>query len=261
VAQRPAVAAVRLQAAALMEVLTAVLAAAGALPAPAVLAVAAVLLVVESGTPVGMFLPGTTLLVALGLWVHIVPEALPAAPVVAAASTVAGAHIGWWRSRNRTDRGRWPALDTRAEQARGWLAGRGPLATAGLLFCGHWAAAARPIMPRVAGGAGVPYRIAGPALVVSGSAWATTLVLLGNGVGPHVLTHAGWAPVVVVVLLIGALTLQARRDASRGAVDESRLIHLSSPHHARSTSWPGGPRPDRPLLAGRPLAAAGPGRP
>jgi membrane-associated protein len=202
-----------------MDVLTAVLDAAGALPVPAVLAVAAVLLVAESGTLVGIALPGTTLLVALGLWSHAVPDAFPASIAVGAAATVAGAHLGWWRGQMR--RGWGPALEpptsrgrrgvhARADQARGWLAGRGPVATAALLACGHWAAAARPIMPRVAGGAGVPYRIAGPVLVASGSAWATTLVLLGNRVGPHVLTHAGWAPVVVVVLLVGALALRAR---------------------------------------------------
>jgi membrane-associated protein len=97
---------------------------------------------------------------------------------------------------------------------------RGPVATAALLACGHWAAAARAIMPRVAGGAGVPYRIAGPALAVSGSAWAMTLVLLGNRVGPHVLTHAAWVPVVVVVLLIGTLAVRARRAARRKEADE-----------------------------------------
>jgi membrane-associated protein len=230
-------------------VLTALLDAAAALPVAAVLAVAAVLLVVESGMLVGMVLPGTTLLVALGLWSHAVPEALPATVVTAAAATVVGAHIGWWRGRTRPQGRRWRALHTRAEQAGRWLAGRGPLATAGLLVCGHWAAAARMIMPRVAGAAGVPYRIVGPAVTVSGAAWATTIVLLGNRVGPHVLTHAGWVPIVVVVLLIGALTLRARRSAGGREVDGG------------SAPWPGATRPDRSLLAGRPLPAAWPGRP
>jgi membrane-associated protein len=241
-------------------VLTAALDAAAALPVPAVLVVAAALLLVESGTLVGMALPGTTLLVALGLWSHAVPGALPAAVAVGAAATVAGAHVSWWRGRTSTQGSRWQALHTRAEQAKRWLAGRGPLATAALLVCGHWAAAARPIMPRVAGGAGVPYRIAGPALTISGTAWAATLVLLGNRVGPHVLTHAGWAPVVVVVLLIGALALRARRSAGGREVDEKSLIHLSPPLHGGFAPWSGGTRPDRSLLAGRPPPGARPGR-
>ena len=200
--------------------LTTLLDAAAELPALAVFAVAAVLLVIESGTLAGMALPGTTLLVALGLWAHLVPDALPAALTVAAAATVTGAHLAWWRGRTGSSRVPCAVVRAHAEQARRWLSGRGPVATAALLACGHWAAAARVIMPRVAGGAGVPYRIAGPALAVSGSAWAMTLVLLGNRVGPHVLTHAAWVPVVVVVLLIGTLAVRARRAARRKEADE-----------------------------------------
>jgi membrane-associated protein len=217
VAQRPTVAAVRLSTT--THVLTALLDAAAALPVPVVLGVAAALLVVESGTLVGMVLPGTTVLVALGLWSHAVPGALPAAIAVAAPATVAGAHLGWWHGRTgpivRAQlTGRLGLLvQTHAERARRWLAGRGPVATATLLACGHWAAAARPVMPRVAGGAGVPYRVVGPTVAVSGMAWAATLVLLGNRIGAHVLAHAGWLPVVVVGLLIVALAVRGRRTS------------------------------------------------
>jgi membrane-associated protein len=186
-------------------------------PAAAVLVVAAMVLVVESGTLVGVALPGTTLLVALGLWSHIRPDALVPAIAISAAATVTGAHIGWWRG--RSGRGS-PApggggrhrrrIRAGTARAHRWLAGRGPVAIAALLACGHWAAAARPLMPQVAGGAGVPYRIAGPPLVLTGTAWATTLVLLGNQVGPHVLTQVGAVPLMVVALLIGALVLHSR---------------------------------------------------
>jgi membrane-associated protein len=123
-------------------------------------------------------------------------------------ATVAGAHLGWWQG------GTGPLFVARAEAARRWLAGRGPFATAVLLAAGHWAAAARPMLPRVAGGAGVGYRVAGPALIASGTAWAATLVLLGHALGPLVLTHAGWAPVVLVVALVGYLV---RRGSPRPA--------------------------------------------
>jgi membrane-associated protein len=186
-------------------------------PPAAVLVVAGMVLVVESGTLVGVALPGTTLLVALGLWSHIRPDALVPAIAISAAATVTGAHVGWWRG--RSGRGV-PALggDGRhrlviragAARAHRWLAGHGPVATAALLACGHWAAAARPLLPRVAGGAGVPYRIAGAPLMLTGTAWATTLVLLGNQVGPHVLTQVGAVPLGVVALLIGALVLHSR---------------------------------------------------
>lgn len=191
------------------------------LPAPLALLVAALVLVAESGTLVGIFLPGTTLLVALGLWSHTAADALLPAIAVAATATVTGAHVSRWRGRSHQD-GLPPASDSpgvwgqrvvqaRAVRAERWLAGRGPAATAALLACGHWAAAARPLTPRIAGGAGVPYRIAGPAMVLSGTAWAATFVLLGNRVGAHVLTHGTWVPVVLVVLLIGVLTLRSRR--------------------------------------------------
>ncbi|NMH82383.1 hypothetical protein HF577_35510 [Pseudonocardia xinjiangensis] len=217
-AQRPAVAPLRLPWAAI--VLTALLDALASLPAPLVLVVAALVLVAESGTLVGIALPGSTLLVALGLWSHTAPDALLPAIAVAAAGTVTGAHVSRWRGRSHQDGlgsasgspGRWRrAVQARAVRAQHWLAGRGPAATAVLLACGHWAAAARPLMPRIAGGAGVPYRIAGPAMVASGTAWAATFVLLGNSVGAHVLTHGTWAPIALVVLLIGGLMLQSRR--------------------------------------------------
>ena len=193
-----------------MDLLTGLRDLAAALPAPAVLAATAVLLVVESGLLVGIVLPGSTLLVALGLWAHLVPPALPATVVVAAAATVTGANLAWWRGRSGSGWGSRPSVRARADRAHHWLAGRGGPATAVLLVCGHWAAVARPIMPRVAGGAGVPYRIAGPALAASGAAWAATLVLLGNRVGPQVVTHAGWAPIVAVVLVVAVLVVRAR---------------------------------------------------
>ena len=186
-------------------------------PASVVLVVTAMVLVVESGALVGVALPGTTLLVGLGLWSHLRTDALLPAIAMSAAATVAGAHIGWWRGRSGRgvqalggDGRHRRVARAGAVRAHRWLAGRGPVATAALLACGHWAAAARPLVPRVAGGAGVPYRIAGPPLLLSGTAWAATLVLLGNQVGPPVLTHVGAVPLVVVALLIGALTLHSR---------------------------------------------------
>jgi membrane-associated protein len=215
VAQRATVEAVRLPRP--PGVLTALLDSVANWPAAVVLVVAALVLVVESGTLVGVALPGTTLLVALGLWSHIRPDALLPAIALSAAATVTGAHIGWWRGRSGHgvpalggDGRHRRVLRAGTTRAHRWLAGRGPVATAALLACGHWAAAARPLVPRVAGGAGVPYRIAGPPLILSGTAWAATLVLLGNQVGPHVLTQVGAVPLVVVALLVGALTLHSR---------------------------------------------------
>lgn len=195
--------------------LTALLHTTAAWPVALVLAVAGTLLVAESGTLVGLALPGATLLVALGMWSLTAPHALVPAVVVSAVATVTGAHIGWWRGRRGPAIGRAPrrlrrSAEAHAARANRWLADQRWPATVLLLGCGHWAAAARPVLPRTAGAAGVPYRIAGPALIVSGSAWAATLVLLGNRVGALVLTSAVWAPIVLVAVLVAALVIRSR---------------------------------------------------
>jgi membrane-associated protein len=189
-------------------VLTAVLDTVVAWPPPVVLTAASALLIVESGSLLGILLPGTTLLVALGLWTLTAPHVLAVAVAAAAAATVTGAHLAWLRGRSGAASGR--LAEARIRQASAWLADRGPPATAMLLACGHWAAAARPVLPRVAGAAGVPYRIVGPVLVLTGSGWATTLVLLGNRVGALVVTTAAWVPIVLVALLVAALVLRSR---------------------------------------------------
>ena len=230
--------------------LNALLHVAAAWPLPVVLAVAGALLVVESGTLVGMALPGTTLLVALGLWSHTTPHGLVPAIVTSAAATVTGAHLAWWRGRSGPPGVRLPErirriAELRTGQAGRWLAERGRPATVLLMGCGHWAAAARPVLPRVAGATGVPYRLAGPVLIVSGSAWAATLVLLGNRVGALVLSSAAWVPPALVALLIVVLVIRShcrRRGASRATVDEEPLIHGSSPGHPGPPAWPGDPR-------------------
>lgn len=235
--------------------LTALLHAAAGWPVPVVLVVSCAVLVVESGTLVGMALPGSTLLVALGLWSLTAPHALVPAIAASALGTVAGAHLGWWRGRAGPPVAGLPGpvrrlAESRAAQASAWLAQRHGPATALLLVCGHWAAAARPVMPRVAGAAGVPYRIAGPALVVSGSAWAATIVLLGNRIGALVLTSAAWAPVAPVALLVVVLVLHSRRQRRRSLsgrpgvmVDEEALIRASSPAHPAPPAWGGDARP------------------
>lgn len=205
-------------------------------PVPAVLAAAAALLVVESGTLVGMALPGTTLLVAVGLWAHGAPAALVPAVLVTATATVTGAHLGYHATRHRTPDPASRGLDVSVSRsaglrrgslvaARTWLVGRGPLATVALVAAGHWAAAARPLLPRLAGAAGVRYALVGPALVVSGAAWAATLVLLGNTAGALVLDHAGWAPVVLVAVLVAGLLVRGRRRDGRRLIDVSPLHH------------------------------------
>jgi membrane-associated protein len=193
-------------------VLTTVLDRTAGWPTPLVLAVAAVLLLAESGTLVGLLLPGTTLLVALGLWSAAtgVPAAAPLA--VAAAATVGGALRGWERGRRPgpVPPGRaWTRAEPWIRRLPPWPAASGTAGTSALLAAGHWASAARTLTPRAAGAAGVPLRVAGPTLAVSGTAWATTVVVLGRELGPRVVASAQWAPVAVLAVVAGAVLIKA----------------------------------------------------
>ncbi|WP_369136991.1 DedA family protein [Modestobacter versicolor] len=196
----------------------AVLDAVGSWPAGLVLAVAAVVLALESGVVLGVVLPGSTLLVALGVWsaASDTPAAVPFA--VAASASVLGALAGWRRGHDR----RAPSgghgllrarVDPAVRRAREWLATQGPVGAAAVLAVGHWAAVTRTLVPRVAGGAGVPFAVAAPVLAVSGTAWATTVVLLARALGQQVADDASWAPAVVLGVVGAALLVRHWRHA------------------------------------------------
>ena len=194
----------------------------GEWPAAAVLAVAAVVLAVESGVLLGVLLPGSTTLVVLGLWSAAadVPAVLPIA--VAAGASVAGALVGWARGHSRRalpDRHRRlrARVDPGVRRARAWLAAQGPLGTAAVLAGAHWVAVTRTVVPRVAGGTGLPLRLVAPVLAVSGTAWATAVVLLARALGERVATDAGWVPAVALALVVVVLVVRAERRSHRSA--------------------------------------------
>jgi membrane-associated protein len=189
-------------------VLTTLLDTVGSWPAAAVLAVGAVVLFLETGVVLGLLLPGTTTVVVLGLWSGAADTAAVLPIAVAAPASAAGALLGWSRAHRR--QGVAPAghgrLRARVEpvvrQARRWLAAQGPLGTGLLVAAAHWVAVTRTLTPRVAGGAGVPLHLAGPAIVVSATAWASTIVLLARAVGIQVAGDVGWASAVVLAVLV-----------------------------------------------------------
>jgi len=193
----------------------------GSWPAVLVLTLAALVLAVESGVVVGVVLPGSTTLVVLGLWSSAADHA-PALPIaVAAAASVTGALSGWRRGHVRRllplpGHGRLRArVDPTVRRARAWLGTLGPVGTAALLAGAHWVAVARTLTPRVAGGAGVPLRLVAPVLVLSGAAWATTVVLLARALGERVATDAGWVPAVVLAVVLAGLAVRSVRRARR----------------------------------------------
>jgi len=197
-------------------VLTALLDAVGDWPAALVLTVAAVVLAVESGVVFGVVLPGSTTLVVLGLWSS-AADTDPVLPIaVAATASVGGALTGWRRGHGRrgsVGHGRLRArVDPAVRRARTWLAGQGTGGTALLVAGAHWVAVTRTLVPRVAGGAGVPLTLVAPVLVLSGTAWATTVVLLSRALGQRVATDAGWVPAVVLAVLLAVLVARSARS-------------------------------------------------
>jgi membrane protein DedA with SNARE-associated domain len=189
-------------------VLTTLLDTVGSWPAAAALTVGAVVLFLETGMILGVLLPGTTTVVVLGLWSTAAGTTAVLPIAVAAPASAAGALLGWSRGHRRqavapAGHGRLRArVDPVVRQARRWLAAQGPLG-AGLLVVGsHWVAGTRTLTPRVAGGAGVPLRLAGPAIVVSATAWASTVVLLSRAVGIRVAGDVGRGSVVVLAVLL-----------------------------------------------------------
>jgi membrane-associated protein len=198
-------------------VVSAVLDQVGSWPAALVQTVAAVVLALESGVLLGVVLPGSTTLVVLGLW-SAASDTHPALPIaVSAAASVGGALLGWrqghQRRRVRAGHGRLRArVDPAVRRARGWLAAQGPGGSAVVLAAAHWAAVTRTLTPRVAGGAGVPLALVAPVLVLSGTAWAATVVLLSRTLGERVATDAGWVPAVAVAVLLAVLVVRSARS-------------------------------------------------
>jgi membrane-associated protein len=199
-------------------VVSAVLDAVGSWPAGLVLAVAAVVLALESGLVVGVVLPGSTLLVALGVWSAASDTAAWQPIGVAATASVLGALTGWRRGHGRRGlpggHGRLRAqVDPAVRRTRAWLTAQGTVGTAVVVGTAHWAAVTRTLVPRVAGGAGVPFRVVAPVIAVSGTAWATTVVLLARALGQRVADDASWAPAVVLGVVGVALVLRHWRAA------------------------------------------------
>ncbi|WP_138758362.1 DedA family protein [Modestobacter altitudinis] len=196
-------------------VLTTLLDTLGSWPAAVVLGIGAAVLFLETGVVLGVLLPGTTTVVLLGLWSSAAGTGAAPPIAVAATASASGALLGWTRGHRRRDvapttHGRLRArVDPVVRLARRWLAAQGPLGAGLLVVAAHWVAGTRTLTPRVAGGAGVPLRLAGPAIVVSATAWATTIVLLARALGAQVVGGVGWATAVVLAVLVVALGVRA----------------------------------------------------
>ncbi|MEV0586911.1 VTT domain-containing protein [Nonomuraea sp. NPDC050310] len=181
----------------------------GLLPGPAVLGVATLALVVEAGLLAGLFVPGTSILLILGVLSQLGVTPLALAIPLAAAGTVAGAHVGFWRGRT-TGLPSVRLLDRCRDlvgRHRGWA-----------VAVGHWSSAGRTLVPRISAAGGMPYRTFALAVVPSAVAWAGAVVTLGYTQAAAYRTWSdalGVVGPVLAVLLIGALVLSARTPRRR----------------------------------------------
>lgn len=197
--------------------LTTLLDTAAGWPVPVVLAALATLLAFETGTLAGMAVPGTTVLVTAGLWSGTAGVPLTVVLLVAATATVTGALSSWYRTQHRPVRRDGRRVPRALVAATRGFAAQGPAGRVALLAGGHWASAARGVVPRVAARAGTSARVVVPALVVSGTCWAAAVLFLARRLGPPVLDSVNWAPAVLVLVLVVGLVVGSRlRSHPRG---------------------------------------------
>lgn len=242
-----------------------------ALPACTVPAVVAVVLVAESGLLIGLVLPGSSLVIGIGVLAGAGLVPLPVAALTVAAATVGGAALGHrcaarsgsgtllptggplgrllpGRVRRAVDRSASPWADAVA---------RRPVRVAGM---SHFVTGSRKLAPRIAARSGVPLPTMLRGTVPAALLWSWGLVALGAGAGAAApllngMVALAGVPVVVAVtwLLLRrrARDAGARRPASRPSLDASATAGgcpRSSPRHPRRHRSPSPTGEDRTLV-------------
>ncbi|MFR9728679.1 DedA family protein [Saccharopolyspora sp. MS10] len=209
------------------------------LPVLGLFAVAALVLAAESGSPLGLFLPGSPTLLALGVLSGEDVVSPWTAVLVAGSASALGAQWGFLRARRLRllEPGSAALLEPPSRRERGLIRRVGPERVRRLLAflgrravpavaLGHVLSGARTVMPRLAGRAGVSHRRFTAANAPTAFAWVAVVVGLGQVAGAayeQVETAVGLAG-LPVVLLAGAvvavvLLVRRRRDRERsGAV-------------------------------------------
>ncbi|WP_051712753.1 DedA family protein [Actinoalloteichus caeruleus] len=217
------------------------------LRAPFVLLLAGAVLVLESGVLIGLFLPGASTVLVLGLVADLGVIPLPAALALAFAATALGAQLGYQLGRRRglgvaggvARRGLARAGVGGARERLTRLLDRGGAPT---IIGAHCVALARTLAPRLAGTSGVAWRRFSGANLVGCALWSWTLVLVGHSAGAafdQVRAAVGLlgAPLLVVGALVVAVVLLLRRRARRmgGAGGAGEWVELAE--------GPGAPAP------------------
>ncbi len=181
----------------------------GQLPSGLVYLVTALLVAAETGLMLGLVLPGEATLLLVGFAAYSgTVELVPAIALMVAAG-VAGDALAFRSGRRygpklRASRlGRWVGVERwrRADDMVNRLGGRAFLG-------GRWLAFVRTLAPRLAGSAGLRYRVFAPWAAAGVATWATTSVLLGYLAGrsyervSQLLGHATGAVLGLLALLV-----------------------------------------------------------
>ncbi|EQD82300.1 membrane-associated protein [Saccharopolyspora erythraea NRRL 2338] len=196
-----------------------------AVPAQLLLAVVAVELMAESGLLVGVFLPGSPLVLALGFLAgQGVVEVWAAIPTVAAASALGGQH-GFLRGRRRggplEQRVTARLGERRARRLDAALEGRAEVAVAVAQCFG----VVRTLVPRLAARSGLSHARFTACNVPMAVVWASALVLLGAWSGAayerveSVVGLMGLPLVAAAAAIVLVVQLIRRRRAARAASD------------------------------------------
>ncbi|WTW96313.1 VTT domain-containing protein [Streptomycetaceae bacterium NBC_01309] len=186
------------------------------MPAPLVLVLIGLAVTAESALLFGLVLPGSTLLLTLGLVTRLGEVPLSAAIPVAIAAAVLGGQIAYLRGRHHTGKTR-PGgrLHATIERAESMVARHGVWSIA----IAQWIAGLRTFTPRLAGRARVPYRVFGLTQVTVATVWAASFVSLGHFAGLAMQQRIGTAATVagVVVVVAGLVVYAVRRRTVRAA--------------------------------------------
>lgn len=188
----------------------------GALPTPVMLVLVGLAVVTESALLIGLVLPGSTMLLALGLATRLGDVPLSAAIPVAVAAAITGGQLAYLRGRRPSTRrvvagkraGRAGKLRTTIERAEDLVSRHGALA----LATSQWISGLRTFTPRLAGRARVPYRVFGATQIPIAAVWAAAFVSLGHFAGLAAQQQVGTAATVAGIVLVGiALIVYAVR--------------------------------------------------
>ncbi|UGQ15164.1 VTT domain-containing protein [Yinghuangia sp. ASG 101] len=188
------------------------------LPPPLVLAVVGVAVVAESALLFGLVLPGSTLLVALGLTTRLGDVPLAAALPVAIAAAVVGGQIAYLRGRHHAGTLTSSRLANTVRRAEQMVVRHGVWSIA----VAQWIAGLRTFTPRLAGRAELPYRTFWLTQIPVAAIWAAAFVSVGHFAGIAVQERIGTAATIagVAVVAVALVVYAVRRRKSRGAASD-----------------------------------------